>query len=217
MAIYATSERTRQALIEAAGELLAERGVGRVSTRAIAERAGENLGAIHYHFGGKEGLLKEMLCFACRVNGASSLADVIQRYDPLLDTARGQVQAVRAVVRYMMEGIFSPERPRWCSRVLYQLAQQDGPLRDFLREQTFDPSFEAIKKLVYRVRPEWDGQEVCVWVFMLIGPPVHHADHGQLILERLGSDTFPREYLARLERRVADDAIRALGLPVDNS
>lgn len=213
MAIYATSERTRQALIEAAGELLAERGASRVSTRAIPERAGENLGAIHYHFGGKEGLLKETLCFACRVNAGSSLADVIEPYDALLDTTRGQVRAVRAVVRYLMEGIFSPQRPRWCSRVLYQLAQQDGPLRDFLRERTFDPSFEAIKKLVHRVRPEWDGHEIRVWVFMLIGPPVHHADHG---LERLGSDTFPREYLARLERRVVHDAIRALGLPVDN-
>ncbi|HVV38211.1 MAG TPA: helix-turn-helix domain-containing protein [Acidimicrobiales bacterium] len=50
---------TRERLLAAAGELLAERGFRKVSTRSIAERAGVNNALVHYHFGTKSKLLAE--------------------------------------------------------------------------------------------------------------------------------------------------------------
>ncbi len=41
---------TRRRLTEATIEVIAERGWGGVSTRAVAERAGVNPGVVHYHF-----------------------------------------------------------------------------------------------------------------------------------------------------------------------
>ncbi len=215
MAVYSTSERTRQALIEAAGRLVAERGVGRVSTRAIADRAGENLGTIHYHFGGKEGLLKAVLSFACRQNIEPSLREVIESCRPSLDTPEGQAHAVRKLVQHLMRVMFSPERPRWCSRVLYQVSQYDSPLRDFLREELRDPHLEAIKELVLHARPEWTAHEIHLWAYLLIGVVVFHADHQEMIVDCLGSKQFPPDYLAKLEQRLVEDATRALGLPLE--
>ena len=215
MAVYSTSERTRQALIEAAGQLLAERGVTQVSTRAIAERAGENLGTIHYHFGGKEGLLTEVLRFACRAGGGQTLPEVLNECEHDLDRPTGQIHAIRRMVEHLLGAIFSPARPSWCARVLYQVVQHTGPLRVFLREQLVDPYFDAITRLVLRIRPEWTQQEVYVWAHMVIGPVVFHADHAEIILERLGTKAFPDEYLAKLQKRLADDATRALGLDPD--
>ena len=214
---YSTSERTKQALIQAAGTLLAERGVGRVSTRAIAQLAGENIGTIHYHFGNKEGLLREALRYACASQGGPSLPDVIMAYGDRLDSVPGQVEAVRAMVHHLIKQTFSADRPRWCSRALYQVAQHVSPLRNFLREQMLEPFFEAIAGMIRRIRPEWTADEIHIWVYTAIGPIIFHADHGELVLDRLGKDTFPEEYLARLDRRLADDALRALGLPVDSS
>ncbi len=51
--------QTRQRLLEAAGQLIAELGWGRVTTRAVAERAGLPHGAVSYHFSGKQELLSE--------------------------------------------------------------------------------------------------------------------------------------------------------------
>jgi AcrR family transcriptional regulator len=48
-------------LIKAAGELIAERGVSAATSRAITERAGENLASITYYFGSKEILVSEAL------------------------------------------------------------------------------------------------------------------------------------------------------------
>lgn len=215
MRVYSTSGRTRNALIHAAGELLAARGVGRVSTRAIAERAGENLGSIHYHFGSKEGLLKEVLRFACQENVEPTLREVIEQCKPDLGTPQGQARAVRRVVEHLMRIVFSPERPPWCSRVLYQVAQHPGPLRNLLREHLRDPHLEALKTLVAHARPEWTARDIHLWAYSLIGPVVFHADHCEMILDSLGTKTFPADYLMKLERRLVEDATRALGLPLD--
>jgi AcrR family transcriptional regulator len=48
----------------AAAELIAELGWGRVTTRAVADRAGLPHGAVSYHFRGKQELLTEAAMFA---------------------------------------------------------------------------------------------------------------------------------------------------------
>lgn len=51
----------REALLEAAASLFAERGAEAVSTREIAAKANVNNGLIHRHFGSKDALLREVL------------------------------------------------------------------------------------------------------------------------------------------------------------
>jgi AcrR family transcriptional regulator len=58
------SAPTREKLMAAAAELIAELGWGRVTTRAVAERAGLPHGAVSYHFRGKQELLTEAAMFA---------------------------------------------------------------------------------------------------------------------------------------------------------
>lgn len=54
-------ERARARLLAEASRLFAEKGYARAATREICEAAGANVAAIHYHFGGKEGLYREVL------------------------------------------------------------------------------------------------------------------------------------------------------------
>jgi len=51
----------RERLLDAAGSLIAERGSPAATSRAISERAGENLGSITYYFGSKDALVSEAL------------------------------------------------------------------------------------------------------------------------------------------------------------
>jgi len=48
---------TRTALLEAAAQVLRERGYAALSTREVATAAGMPLSQIHYHFGSKQGLV----------------------------------------------------------------------------------------------------------------------------------------------------------------
>ena len=54
-------EATRRRIVDAARDVLLERGHAGASTRAVADEAGVRLSLVHYHFGGKHGLLLEVL------------------------------------------------------------------------------------------------------------------------------------------------------------
>jgi AcrR family transcriptional regulator len=55
------SSETSQRLLEAARVCLLDSGYANLSTRRVAEQAGMPLSQIHYHFGGKRGLVLELL------------------------------------------------------------------------------------------------------------------------------------------------------------
>jgi AcrR family transcriptional regulator len=57
----ARGHATRQRIVEAARDVLVAHGHGGASTRAVAEAAGVHLSQVHYHFGGRQGLLVEVL------------------------------------------------------------------------------------------------------------------------------------------------------------
>jgi AcrR family transcriptional regulator len=57
----ARGQATRQRIVEAARDVLVAHGHGGASTRAVAEAAAVHLSQVHYHFGGRQGLLVEVL------------------------------------------------------------------------------------------------------------------------------------------------------------
>ena len=55
------SDDTRQRILQAAAEIMAERGYARATTKVIAETAGVNEVTLFRHFGSKRNLLSEMI------------------------------------------------------------------------------------------------------------------------------------------------------------
>ena len=71
--------QARQALVSAAVEVFGESGLEAATTREIAQRARQNIAAIAYYFGGKEGLYRAV---------AEHIVQVIMaRIGPLMDEA----------------------------------------------------------------------------------------------------------------------------------
>ena len=90
------SERTREALIEAAAVVFAEKGYVGGSVRDITRRAQANQAAINYHFGGKEGLYRDVLRMAFAALKESDVLDV-EKLDSLDPS-----EALRLFVRQML-------------------------------------------------------------------------------------------------------------------
>ena len=65
------SKKTRAKLIEAAGQLFAEKGFNGITVRDIAQKADTHLSALNYHFRTKEALYHEVLMEACRSDSIS--------------------------------------------------------------------------------------------------------------------------------------------------
>jgi AcrR family transcriptional regulator len=105
---------TRERLLRAGAELIAELGWGRVTTRAVAERAGVPHGAVSYHFRGKQELLIES-CLAAFVEAVPLEEYAAQlTVDDLVGLIQAQVteglESNAALGRLMFEAMREAER-----------------------------------------------------------------------------------------------------------
>ena len=95
----ATKGDTREALLDAAEELFGSRGIDEVTVAAITERAGQqNSGAIHYYFGGRDGLLAAIL------DRHEAVLDEV-RTDALVELRRSGSVTVEALLRVIIESL----------------------------------------------------------------------------------------------------------------
>ncbi len=209
---YASSEQTREALINAAGELAAEHGFSSVSTRAIAQRAQENIGSIHYHFGGKEQLFEAVVRQVTGRGKAFTLHEAIEPYLGLLDTPTGQEGALRSMVRREIDILFDPEQPRWHTRIVYQLIQYKSPLQDILFDELMTPFTAAITSLLKRIKPSLEDDEIILHAALILSPIATHADYMPFFLEQLKTDRYDPEYLQKMEALIVRQTKLLLGL-----
>jgi AcrR family transcriptional regulator len=98
----------------AAAELIAELGWGRVTTRAVAERAGLPHGAVSYHFRGKQELLAEAALHAFQqAIPAERFAELATVEDlmAVITAEVGDVETIDPVLsRLMLEAMREAER-----------------------------------------------------------------------------------------------------------
>ena len=110
------SEETRLRLLRAGAELIAELGWGRVTTRAVAGRAGLPHGTVSYHFRGKQELLTEAAlrvfeeAFPIDQLGAlQQLPDLVAMFEPWLEEQSTEQQLVSRVgIEAMLESERNP-------------------------------------------------------------------------------------------------------------
>jgi AcrR family transcriptional regulator len=93
-----------------AASLFAERGIDGVTMRALAERAGTNLAAVSYHFGGKENLAVEVFREVARRSAKKRLKalDAIEARTASL----GQRPTVAEIVAVFVDAYLGMEEPR---------------------------------------------------------------------------------------------------------
>lgn len=213
MATYSSSEQTRNALIRAAGELAAEVGFDNVSTRAIASRAGENTGSIHYHFGGKENLFKEVLMEATRDMRETTIPDIFAHYEPVLATPEGQSAVVRALVHSMIRSFFGNDDPLWHCQALFQVLRKASDLRDFIVQEVLTP-FKMIEKTLFKsICPGMSAMEADLHFLILTTPIYFHADNMDVILGALGMEKYSNEYIEKMEDILVRQTLLFFGLP----
>jgi AcrR family transcriptional regulator len=110
------SDETRERLLRAAAELIAELGWGAVTTRAVATRAGLPHGAVSYHFRGKQELLTEAALHVfeqafpiAEIGALDALEDLVALFEPWLgDPSQGDPIVSRVGIEAMLESERNP-------------------------------------------------------------------------------------------------------------
>lgn len=103
---------TQLQILEAAGEVFAEKGLGHATGKEIAERAGTNSAAVNYYFGGIEGLYSEVL-----VEAHHRLMD-FEFLKNLAATPAPPSEKLNIFLEGMIRAILGPTSSSWVLRVL---------------------------------------------------------------------------------------------------
>ncbi len=151
------SDPTREKLLDTAGRIFADRGYQAATVREICDAAGENVAAIHYHFGDKLGLYTQVVQQSMQAAEIEGIRNALN-----LDSAPQDV--LRAVIRARLRSIERGDRPDWHFRILvHEMAQPTPVLRQLVNE-VGTPLFQRLLILIggmIGLPPENDKTRMC--------------------------------------------------------
>jgi AcrR family transcriptional regulator len=204
MGTPADSQRSRERLIEAAGEVFAENGFRLATVRDICARAGVSPGAVNYHFGSKEGLYEAVL----RRAHPASIAQYVASEVAAGATAE---ERLRNYVRVFVGQILDERRPSWHGRLLiHELGNPTAALDTFVRDIVLPHCVLLEEIIVELLGPAVDRCTVTDHLASVIGQCVFY-NHSRPIIERLLAERrYDRQDVERLSRHIADVALAGI-------
>jgi TetR/AcrR family transcriptional regulator, regulator of cefoperazone and chloramphenicol sensitivity len=135
-------QRTRAALLEAAGNVFAEKGFDRATGKEICERAGANVAAINYYFGGIEGLYAAVLRLA---HGRIVSVDRLQAVVAHEPDARSQLEAILGMLAGIVTG---PASSSWVFRVIGREVVAPSRVFSEMRDKEIFPKLRILRPVV---------------------------------------------------------------------
>jgi hypothetical protein len=208
---YKEPTGTELALIQAAGELFALKGLRGTSTRAIAFKAGSNIGCIHYHFGGKENLYWAAVeyMFHRRITEQNIALKV-----PDKPTAQEVSDVLAELVCRRLRAACGPDVPVWHNRLLWRTIT-DGLVigRPELVDRVFKPDYDWFSKIVKPARPGLSDRRRRLLFYQFIGQLIFYSHHQSKVFRELGVDSYGADDLSEIGAHIALSLTRMLGLP----
>jgi AcrR family transcriptional regulator len=133
---------TREHLLEAAGQVFAEKGFERSTAKEISERARTNTAAVNYYFGGIDALYAAVLDEARnRIFSVQAIAKAVEgKTDP-----KSKLEAVFGVV---VQTLLGPVSSSWVLRVLGRDMVTPTSTSDAAKEKLILPQAQILKRFV---------------------------------------------------------------------
>jgi AcrR family transcriptional regulator len=200
---HANGPVTREKLIEAAGEVFAEKGLYGAVIRDITRRAGANVASVNYHFRDKFELYTQVLRRAHE--------RVIEAMNQPL-TAETPEGRVRELLSAMLTSALDPARPKWQTRLLGRELLEPTPALD-LMDDLMRPTAQRLWEVIREIRPDLSQEELMLAVAGVVARCVFHVYHGHIVQRMFPS--VPEPKLETLVEHVVEFSLAALrGLPV---
>lgn len=167
---------TRARLISVATRLFAEHGFDGVSVRMITREANANLGAINYHFGSKEGLIREVFHSLARPVNEVRLSE-LDRYEREAGTGQLQLErVVHALVAPTIRFAADPTRDGFYLLRLIVLARTlPRPFMTSVIAEDYDVVFHRFVAAICRAAPHLTREQASWRYSFTIGALLHVA------------------------------------------
>ncbi len=141
-------DSSRYCLLKSAAKLFCQHGLEKTSTRDIAQESKVNISMISYHFGGKEGLYKQVLMdFAKKIEAGST--EILESFAGLEMTKDSFKKEMTAIIDHMIQTRI--KNPEICT-MLSRDKIEGMPLSQEIHEQIFYPLVLKFLNLITRAQ-----------------------------------------------------------------
>jgi AcrR family transcriptional regulator len=200
---------TRQAILDAAGELFAIRGLDGTSIREIVKAAGTALCSVNYHFENKEQLYVECVRYVIEDKLALETAlEVLDDPSPLSQEAFTAL--LSEMIRRMFFLFLNPDNPYWYGILLIRAKQEFNPRVKPVITSITDP--ERIKNFLVRHIPDLDPDEAYLWVFNLVAQIQYYVVSKWTVLKTLGKKEYDQDWMDMIASYTVDNLLKTLHL-----
>jgi AcrR family transcriptional regulator len=198
------ADDTRQRLLEAAGEIFAERGFQAATVREICGAAGANLAAVNYHFGDKENLYVETVRHA-HFAGADP-------QQPPMPAEMPPEEKLRAYVHRMLSRLLDPRRPAWHARLIAREMTEPTAACAAMVERYVKANFELLDGILQELLPpDTPAQQRHLVAFSIVGQCLHFKIHQPIAEHLVGKAECDGYSVERLTDHVTRFSLAALG------
>jgi AcrR family transcriptional regulator len=194
-------EGTKKRLIEAAGEVFADRGFRAATIREICRRANASVSAVSYHFGDKEGLYSAVFEYAHRW--------AVEKYPHDWGLASGATseERLRAFIRSFLLRGFGDVFPAWHGKLMARETADPSGVLTKVAETVIRPMDEylegIVRELLQEENPsrEPDASSVRLCRMNVIGQCIFQF-HARQFMQPPGSERLEPAQIAALADRI---------------
>lgn len=160
----AADSDTRRRLLDAAGEVFANKGFEQTTVREICRKAKANIAAINYHFGNKREL------YAAVVAHSQTWAN--ERLPAAAEESAEN--RLREFVRQFLWKLLDPGRPSWHGRLLAREMSEpteaiEGLVRDEIR-----PRYEVLQGIIRELAGDVPPRVIAKCAASIVGQMLHY-------------------------------------------
>jgi AcrR family transcriptional regulator len=207
----ASARATPARLLDAAIELFARHGFHGTSIRDIAQRAGANVAAGHYHYGSKEGLYLAVLRAQFTAVRSELERRGVSRPAPALRRAsrRELVTLLEARITTMLELLLGPPPALHGQLMLREMCDPTDAMPIIVTE-FIEPQTREMEQLVSRLTPGLGRETVSQIVFSIIGQVLFYRFTMPMTLLLRRQAKYPRGFARKTARHIAAFSLHAI-------
>jgi AcrR family transcriptional regulator len=203
-----SNDDTEYRLLQAAGELFAEKGFDGTSVREICQKAGAaNVAAVNYYFRDKEHLYIEAVKSAC------SRGDENFPY-PDWPGGTPPQQKLRDFIRVLTDRMFG-NSPPWARRLfLRELSHPTEACSEFV-QKVVRPNADLLASILTELLPKVPPRKRSLIAFSIVGQCFFHRFAQPIVTQLVGEEEARNYDTALLAEHIADFSLSALGIALD--
>jgi AcrR family transcriptional regulator len=202
---------TPDRLLAAAVELFAQNGFHGTSIRDIAERAGANVAAGHYHYGSKDGLYLEVLrAQFAEVRTRLERRGVTRSAAALRRASRRELVALlEGRITTILEIMIGPPPSAYGQLMLREMCDPTDAM-PILVAEFIEPQTHEMEQLVARLLPGVGPERIRQIVFSIIGQVLFYRFTMPVALRLRRESKYPRGFARVTARHIAAFSMHAI-------